>query len=805
MLCPIRRMSEDELVFKFNKTVGLLLSMAVVLALLGTGGVYLYPRLALPVVNGRLAVPGLNAPVEVIRDRWGVPHIYANNEDDLFFAQGYVQAQDRLWQMDLCRRAAQGTLAEVLGEDALPSDRLARTLGFARGALAEWAMLEPDVKQALEAYARGVNAYLSAPGRRLPVEFQSLGYTPAPWQPLDSLAYARLAAWGQSPEWREELLRARLVRAVGPERAAQLELAGGEALAVPGELADLEAVGKPLPLEDAGQVWPWFARTTGGNCWAVDGSRSVSGHPLLAADLHLPVQMPSPVYEMHLVGGRYDAGGATLPGIPGVVIGRNRSIAWGSTTGALDTVDLYVERVRPGSPLQVEYQGQWEDVQVVAEQIGVRGHSEPVQLPVYVTRHGPLITEPVSGQPAEALALCWAGKQQATAFTRALLALNRATNWEEFRLALRDWTVPAQTLIYADTAGNIGYVLAGSAPVRIRGDGSFPVPGWVSDYEWYGLAPTETLPWELNPPSHSILAAGGLATGASYPGQPQGPAAPYQAEQLSALLAARDKLTAEDMRAIQNDLRGPEQPLLNRLLALPPEGWLQERTTPYLRDWDLRYDSESAGAGIFEAFYWRLAHNTWDDELGAELVDNYLDLCPNSRAFLEELGQFDSPWFDDQRTPGREGRDEIIARSYAEGIDRLGRRFGDLPYEWNWGRVHNITFRHALGQRWPLTILLNRGAMRASGSPLCLSMTGPTYEQRMTVETAPLYRLIADLGSGTGTVAMNTPGQSGNPFSPHYTDMIEPWRKGDYHPLLHGGQEAVLAVKEGVLVLAPAE
>ena len=798
---------------RWGKRIVLAVVILAVLALAGgVGSVYLYFRPGLPVTDGQLRVSGLKGSVEVIRDRWGVPHIYAQDEEDLFFAQGYVEAQDRFWQMELSRRAAQGTLAEVLGEPALKSDELARTLGFARDAQTEWDLLDADTRTALEAYARGVNAYLSMAGRQLPVEFSLLHYTPAPWQPLDSVAWARLVAWRESGDWQQELLHARLVHAVGPERAAELEPAGGLSLSLPGDLGNGAALAQALLVDGVGQDWAWGdTMPAGGSAWTVASAGTAGNRPILAADMAAPVQMPGAWYEIHLVGGRYDVIGGTLPGIPGVLSGRNRTIAFGSTETAGDTTDLYVERVRmqlgkayfAASPLQAEYDGRWEQAQAYPQQIRVRGQGQPVDLTVHVTRHGPLLSAPSS--QGEQVAVRWAGAGQPTAYTRCVLALDRASNWDDFQAVARAWTVPARTLVYADIDGNIGYAVAGTIPVRSQGDGSLPVPGWTGAYEWAGFVSPDALPQAHNPQDGRIVAAGNALAVSGLP-EPTSPdtETSFRADRISQLLQAQPKLTAAQGEAVLNDDLGPVQPLLSHLLTLAPQGWIQERSMPYLRDWNLHYDADSAGAGIFETFYWRLAHHTLDDELGPDLVQEYLNINPDARKVLEGMAtQPANPWFDDTRTPQQETRDDIFHSAFADALDWLGRRYGDLPYEWNWGRVHNIWFRHALGVQWPFTIWLNRGAMRDGGSASSVNATLPDYSERLAVGTASAYRMVIDLSASGQSLATTATGQSGNPLSGHYGDTINAWRQGQAHPLLYS-RDAVLKAQQARLVLDPA-
>jgi len=787
---------------RLRNAIALSLIAIVVLTLVGVGGAYAYVRPSLP-ASGLVQLEGVRAPVEVLRDRWGVPHIFAHSEEDLFFAQGYVTAQDRLWQMELGRRAARGTLAEVLGEEAVPGDRLARTLGFARAADLEWAGLDADVRGALEAYARGVNAFLTTPGQRLPFEFILKGAAPAPWQPQDSLAWARLLAWCLDGDWQQEVMRARLVQAVGAARAAELDPALTGLGTAPADLGYLAALSEETLLEAGARVWPW-AGGLSGTSWAVGGAKTASGAPILASAPQLPPQMPSPWYEVHLVGGRYDVIGAGLPGLPGVAMGRNRSIVWGLGKAAADTMDLYVERVRPGDRPQAEYEGGWEAMGAVEEQISVRGQAEPLRITVYTTRHGPLIT-PLESSGAAQVALRWSGDGRPAALVQGTLAVGRAAGWPEFEAALQEWGAPALILPYGDAQGSVGYACTGAVPERPGAGGALPVPGWAAGYEWGRLATAEELPKELRPAGSTLVVTGGVATPPGWPEQTWDDARTAAAARIIELLGTNELLTAEAAQTIQCDDRAPDQPLLALLRELPPQGWLQERTMPYVRDWDGRYDAESAGAGIYETFCWRLAHNTLDDELGAGLVDAYLDACLDHRAVLERLAaQPDSPWFDDSRTPVREGRAESIARSFADALEWLGRRFGDLPYEWNWGRVHNVTFAHALSKEGTAQrLLLSRGAMRAGGGPGSVDAVAAGYGQRMAVSAVP-YRLVVDLGQGGQMRAMNSTGQSGNPLSVHYADMIQPWREGGYHPLLFE-REAIGQAREAALTLAPVQ
>lgn len=779
-----------------KRVAGLVLLITVMMGLLGISGAYLYLRAGLPDRGGRYRLPGLAAEVEIIRDRRGIPHVWAQDEGDLFFAQGFLHAQDRFWQMEVGRRTGRGTLSEVIGERALASDRLARTLGFGAQAEMEWTLLEPDVQKAFSAYAHGVNAWLEIQDG-LPLEFRVLGYRPEPWSPTDSLIIARVAAWSQDSDWQRELLTARVLAAVGPEGAAELGLTSGS-IAMPGEVDLLAVLQGSVLMEMVDADWSWAAgEGLSGDGFVIGGQQTTGGQPILAAALQAPAQLPARYYEMQLVGGPYDVAGATMPGLPGVVAGRNRQIAWAGLDGRVDVQDLYVERLRIGKVTQVQYAKAWEDVSRRVEEIRVCGRPQSVSVEILTTRHGPVVAANTNGQ---ALALRWVGADNPTGYVQCLLAINRASSWSEFRAVLDRWATPSQIFLYADVAGNIGSACAGLVPLRRYGDGGLPVPGWLQSYGWNGYQPSAWQAATINPPTAYIVAAGAVVEGIE---KANDAVAEARAERLTASLKSTCSLAAADVAALQVDVQGERTALLEALIALPPGDWIQERTLPYLRTWDGRYDGESVGAGVFEVFVYRLAHNLLDDDLGPELIDAYLDGCPNHRLVLEALvnGSGDH-WVDDRRTPEVESDQTILARSYAEAVEWLGRRFGDLPYEWNWGRVHNVTFHHTLGSGWPLNLLVNRGAMRLGGAEVTLTASYTGYEANLAVRSIPTYRLVVDLGNARQLLSANSTGQSGHPLSAHYVDQIEPWRRGEYHALLLQHDDASRE-QESVVLLQP--
>ncbi len=480
-------------------TIALIVLLAL-LIVIPLGG-WLYLRTSLPKTSGTVTVAGLDGRVEIVRDADGVPHVFATTSDDAYFALGYVHAQDRLWQMEFHRRIGAGRLSEMLGDATLGTDKFMRTLGVYRMAQSAYEALDPSTTAIVDAYAAGVNAWLGE-GHTLPVEFTILGVTPEPWQPADSLAWAKLMAYDLGGNFDTELLRVRLLQTLGPERTAQLMPdypQSGVTIVAANELAPATA-DSLLELDSFLQLNLQLGGIdVGSNNWVVAGSRTDTGLPLLANDPHLGSRIPSIWYLVELSGGPLHVTGATFPGLPGVATGHNDSIAWGVTNLGPDVQDLYMERVNPANLNQYEVDGAWVDMVIVEELITVKGEDEPVRWAARSTRHGPLLSD-VSGGTTSPVALRWPALDATDTTITAFANAGTATNWEEFTASLRDYVAPSQNFVYADKEGNIGYYAPGRIPVRAEGhDGMTPVPGWDSQYEWQGWIPFEEMPHAYNP------------------------------------------------------------------------------------------------------------------------------------------------------------------------------------------------------------------------------------------------------------------------------------------------------------------
>ncbi len=750
--------------------------------------------------SGVLRLPGLSAPVEVLRDRWGVPHIYARTTTDLTFAQGFVHAQERLWQMDFQRRLVSGRLAEVLGEAALPADRWMRILGMRRAAEAEAAVLAGEIGAYFQSYADGVNAFIAR--GPLPIEFTLLRYRPEPWTPTDSLTWTKMLAWSLSVNWESELLRAHLISRLGPERALELEpdsSAMGPCIVPPGvDYADIGAQAQEWLAAARPLAGPPAQDGLGSNAWVVAGSRTASGAPILANDLHQMMGAPAIWYENHLDGGDLHATGCSFPGVPGIIAGQNEHVAWGISGGFADVQDLYVEHLRlsPDGRIQYEYQEQWYDARVIRETIRVRGRPAEIQ-DVIITCHGPIINAlapDLSGE--QPLALRWSSYEPET-LAVAFHHMNRARNCREFREALRHFGAPCQNLVYADTAGNIGYTYAGRLPIRARGDGRVPVPGWTGEYEWVGYVPFDELPHLHNPDKGYIVTANNRVVDGDYPYHVSCDfCSGDRAARICQMIEARERIDHAYTRRMQSD----QVSLGGRVLAqhlgrLPVDEPDLAEVVALLRGWDGEVSADSAAAAVIELYGPNLLRLILAPRIG-ELAERYLGRGANPiladgsllgfRAWewLQHLlSEPDSHWFD---LGQGETREEIMRRALRQTADQLAAALGPEPSGWAWGKLHTLHFCHTLSQVQPLDRLYNRGPYPVGGDYTTICATGNTQhnEQHQGAIIGANFLFVADLGDRRRCTSLLVPGQSAHPGSPHYDDQVPHWFEGNAHPTL---------------------
>ncbi|HEX9694479.1 MAG TPA: penicillin acylase family protein [Actinomycetota bacterium] len=763
---------------------------------------------AVPPVEGELRVAGLRRPVEVIRDRWGVPHIYAESLDDLFLAQGFVVASERLFQLDTALRLANGRLATMFSELVVPMDRFARTVGWNRAGAKIATGYDDQSRRMTASFRAGVRAWLEIMPA-VPVEYVVLELEPD--VPDDDASWASVAAfmsWGLSGNWDNELLRAEIVQRLGWEAVLDLF---PDTPAEPGPVV-AGTLPRPSPL-DLLAAAPPRPPGQGSNNWVVAGSRTATGKPLLANDPHLVTQMPSVWIEVHLSAPGYDASGVSLPFSPGVLIGRTAHHAWGLTNVGGDTQDLYVERMKDDGTA-AWYQGEWEPVTVHREEIHVRGRDEPEVLEIRETRHGPIldsylvgIQNPtvVEGGVRETYALRWTGHEHAV-LPSTLFRMATASSFQEFREALRTWDCPGQNVVYADVTGTIGYQCTGLYPVRRKGDGTIPVPGWTAEFEWDGFVPFEELPWSDDPENGFLATANNRIHDDSYPhliGRDFLP--PFRARRIVQLLTATGRHSRDTFAAMQSDTMSiPALEIARHLVDVEPAGGRQKEAISYLEAWDGDLAADSVAACIYQAWSKHIARAVLVPRLGDLLYTHYYGQRDWSNAFqfqvLPNLLAFPTArWFG---ADGPAARDEVLRRALDGAIDELAHHLGEEMSSWRWGALHRAVFAGPLAMIPDVAELFTGGVVEAGGDEQTLDQGAFEPERSYDVAVLPSWRQIVDLSDPDASVGIHTTGQSGHPGSPHWNDLLPLWARGEYHPLPFS-REAVEANAEATTALVP--
>jgi len=741
---------------------------------------------ALSVTQGKIQLRGLHHSVDVLRDRWGVPHIYAQDQHDLFFAQGFVAAQDRLFQMELWKRLGQGRLAEILGPKMVERDANARRLRYRGSLTEEYASYSADTKEILEAFTEGISAnirYLTSPGGPgLPLEFQLAGFSPEPWKPEDCLL--RMAGFPMTGNAARELFHAQLVARVGAEGAARLLDLDPPVKLDPAQGLDLSGLTpdflRNLPGSDDRLEFPPQPGAQGSNNWTVSGKLTATGRPMLASDPHRGIALPSLRYIVHLVAPGWDVIGAGEPALPGVAIGHNQHVAWGITIFAVDQQDLYVEATDPVEPLRYKTETGWERMRVEEEEIRVKGKPS-VRVQIKFTRHGPVLWEDAAHH--RVVALRWVGAEPGTAGYLPSIALDRVQNWQEFEAAMPRWKVPPENIVYADTEGNVGEHSMGLTPLRKNWTGQLPVPG-DGGFEWSGWVPAEKLPHQFNPAAGFVGTANHRMIPEDYPfkvGNEWAP--PYRFLRLHEVLndAATQghKLSLEEMGRLQSDVVSLPARELQPLLA-HAAGSTADAPVRLLLDWNCSLDRNSAAAALFElwlqdlqkAVYQVLApQNARDLVLGHEalpVVMHYLRK-PDAAVFGA------SP---------DEARDRLLITTLHAAAEKLRTLEGPDPSAWSWGKIHVVHFRHPLDPMEGAAALMDLPPLARPGDGFTVCATtysGNSYEQTHGAS----FRQVLDVGNWDESKGINVPGESAQPGSPHYDDLLPLWIEGQYFPLAY--------------------
>ncbi|BCL36141.1 penicillin amidase [Nostoc sp. MS1] len=805
-------------------------------------------RHSFPLEDGAIAIPAIKSEVTIKRDQWGIPHIYASNSHDLFMAQGYIHAQDRFWQMDFWRHIGSGRLAEIFGASQVETDKYLRTMGWVRVAQQEIEQMDEQMKANFQAYADGVNAYLQKhQGSALSLEYALLrllnpSYQPEPWQILHSLTWGKVMAYDLGRNFQSEIERTVLLKTLTsaeveelfppypenlpvilPETSTNTSKKTQIIASVIGEVKEIAPILQSInaPIKTLEKLIGYTGAGIGSNNWVISGELTATGKPILANDPHLGVQIPSIWYEVGLncikktANCPYEVSGFSFAGMLGIIVGHSDRITWGVTNTQADTMDLYIEKINPNNPNQYEVNGKWVDMQLVPETIKVAG-SQPIVQTVRYTRHGPILSDvspnlkqlnqkSTDNLPKNyAVALRWTALEPSQ-LASSIPQINSAQNWQDFRTAASKFDIATQNLVYADIAGNIGYQMPGKFPIRAKGNGRYPVPGWTDEYEWQGYIDFAKLPQSFNP------FAGYIAT-ANNPVAQEYPylittdwVYGYRAKRIVDMISQQNKpLSINDVQQIQGDnFNLNAQNLVPILQKISFDNPRLQAAQKLLQNWNLQLETKSSAAALFEVFWKHLLADTFHDQLPKEY---YPDGGDRWYAVMQNIiQQPNSNWWDNRQTKEVENRDQIFRQAFTKTVDELERLQGKNHQSWNWGNLHTITFRNAtFGKSGvaPIEALFNRGSFTTTGNGETINANRWRANKSFEVTDIPSLRMIVDLNNLDNSIAIHAPGQSGHAFHQHYTDMIDPWRKLEYHPMLWS-QQTVTANTTGKLQLIP--
>lgn len=785
-----------------SRRIRWLLYILVALTVLTAGAgvaAYLHLQRSLPATSGRIELNTLESPVTVIRDEHGIPTIRAESLSDAYTALGFVHAQDRLWQMDLMRRAAAGRLAELIGEPVLGIDKFMRVMGFEETVSAQVNALSKETRGALKAYADGVNAFLKR-DPVLPLEFQVLRYEPESWKPADSLSWIRLMALQLSGNWREEIEYARVAKNLSEEQREVLY--GGAPAEGEPTIETLERAGRSLPLKDLASLLPFdLEPKSASNAWVLGGNHTARGAPILANDPHLALRAPGHWYLARIETPNHTWVGATAPGVPFVILGRNKHVAWGLTTTHSDTQDLFIEKVLPEQPGKYVTPSGPKKFETRTEVIDVAGRDEPVRFEVRATRHGPVLSDTVDGaekltrENNRVLALSWPGLSRTDRTLDAIRAVNMAPDVPTALKSFKYVGSPQQNIHLADDAGNIAVAAPGWVPVRPKGNGRVPVPGWSGEYDWQGMIPTDSLPRTVNPPNGRIVNANNKLVPDSYlymltHSWPP----PYRAARIKDLLESQDDpATMAGSKRIQLDVKSATKEILLPLLIEHGGRTARGRTAVrMLRSWNGEMAVEAPEPLIFVAWVDWLNRAIISDELGSLFGEFERPKPARLRRILQQAPE----WCDDVSTEDIEetcGNQVQIALEQA--LTELAQAYGNDLAEWRWGDAHRATLPHPALSRVPLIGGFFENPIATPGGDETVNRGGAGYSgngpsERYVHRQGAGLRAIHDMAMPPASSRfMIADGQSGNPLSEHYAGMSGLWSGGRYVKLVGETQE----------------
>lgn len=735
---------------------------------------HFYLEKSKPIIEGEIQVGVLDDEVIVIRDESGVPHIEAKSEADLYRAQGYVQAQDRLFQMDLARRQASGRLAEVVGSAAVENDKFFRTFSLRYAAELSWESYDKDTKQIIEWFTEGVNAFIEE--KNYSYEFALLGYEPELWTPIDSLTIGKYMAYDLGGNWSLLAFRHWALNNLSEEQVEELVVDYPEEARsiIEANLTNEIQVANAFHLD----VLP--NEFNGSNNWVISADKSETGAPLLANDPHLGLNTPSIWYQMHLKSPEQNVSGVIFTGIPGIILGHNEKVAWGVTNVNPQVQDLYIEKPNVNNPYEFLYDGEYYKAIVRDEDIKVKD-GETVDFEVVMTKHGPIISDLVfDEEPVSAVFSMQWSALEATNELQAVIGFNKATNWEEFEKALHNFKVPAQNFVFADHEGTIAYRANGNIPIRKKGNGKYPVPGYSSEYGWNGYIPFDELPTVINPEKGYIATANNEIVDGEYPYYiTDFWAQPYRYERIVELIESKDKLSIQDMKDIQMDttnLYAKEfLPLFTKTLHKQNLEEYKEMITT-LENWDYNETINSHEALVFNFMMEELIDLLFKDALPKDVFK----MMPGKYQIMDNLLRDafegnEGVWIEDAG-----GLDVLVATAFKNTMKQLSKQYGEDYNKWKWGEYHQLTFNHNLAAAHDLIAwYLNPKQVPVGGSRT--TVQAASNKSTGEVDHGASWRSVVDISDLSSAQHIVGPGQSGHKKSTWYDDQVQDWAEGHYH------------------------
>lgn len=745
---------------------------------------------AIPDYNKNIEISAIDNNINVYRDSLAIPHLFAKNEKDLYTAVGYTMAQDRLWQMDLLRRGITGQLSEIFGEDLLQTDILMRSLRVQKKSREVLKNTPPEIIQALEAFSKGVNQYIEHNRDKLPPEFSILQYEPKPWKPIHSVNLIGYMAWDLTMPWSYEIALYKLKNKLSAEKYQALipDIERQETYVYPNAQEDslLTSIAEYVGKQNNKLANLGLEVFTGSNNWAVSGEKTTSGKPLLANDMHLGLFSPGIWYQMHhSVENGLNVKGLVLPGQPFVIVGHNDTIAWGMTNVMLDDMDFYKETIHPDDSGKYRLNGQWENFDIVTENIPVKG-KDTVRREIRYNHRGPIISKNKDIQN-ETISMRWIGNEYSNEL-RSVYMLNHAGSWEDFKDAVKTFSAISQNIVYADINNNIGLYCCAGIPIR-EGNGVSLYPGDTTQYDWKGFVPFEELPHTYNPPEGIVASANNRTAGKDYPYYiSHWFDLPSRINRIRELLQSNEKHTVKDFMNIQTDSKSNMANRINPIIL----GYLEKTKADFseieiegleiLKSWEGEYTKNSSAALIFEEFYINFAKKLVKKELGDSLTELFMGKRIMVRNLVDRVLEEKPKWINN------DNRQKIlkdkIKTAYQTAIKELSDKNGTNPKKWNWGTHHTLTLNHPLSEKKILDKIfkLNRGPYQAGGSYHTVAASSYSYNKPYEVDHGASHRHIFNTADWDESVSVIPTGTSGIPKSEHYCDQTVKYINNQYYP-----------------------